>query len=191
MPDSPNFLSARRTNARLRAGRWTLAAAVFGSALALGTLHTTVLLLVTPALAPATWLVWHGADAMRPRPAATLLFWACGLLGAFTLLQVIPMPVAWLRVVDPASADVWNRALLPLGEPGPSWATLSLDPIATRIQVIRGAAYLMTFAAAVRIANRREGTLFLEGVLLATGLVIAIAAWLHPALGVNKVFGIY
>jgi hypothetical protein len=191
MLSSANFFSKRRTNARLEAGRWTLAVAVFGSALALGAVHTTVLLLVTPALALAAWLVWHGADPMRPRPAGTVLFWTCALLGMFTLLQALPMPIGWIRVLAPGVADVWDRALLPLREPGASWATLSLDPIATRIQVVRGAAYLLTFVAAVRIANRREGTLFLEGVLLATGLVIAIASWLHPALGVNKVFGLY
>jgi hypothetical protein len=45
----------------------------------------------------------------------------------------------------PANADVWDRALLPLREAGPSWATLSLDPGATRVQVARGIGYLLAF----------------------------------------------
>jgi tetratricopeptide (TPR) repeat protein len=191
MPDSPTFFSARRTNARLEAGRWTLAVAVFGSAMALGAVHTTVLLLVIPLLAASSWFIWRGAEPMRPRSAATLLFWTAALLTLFTLVQATPMPIGLLRVLAPQVADVWDRALLPLSEAGPSWATLSLDPIATRIQVIRGVAYLLTFVSAVRIANRREGSLFLEGALLATGIALAIAAWVHPALGVAKVFGVY
>jgi tetratricopeptide (TPR) repeat protein len=189
MTDSPFF--SKRTNARLRAGRWTLAAAVFGAAMALGAVHTTVLLAVVPVLAAATWLVWQGTDPMRPRLAATLLFWTAAGLMLFTLAQVAPMPIAWLRVLAPQTADVYDRVLLPLGAAGPSWATLSLDPVETRVEVVRGAAYLLCFVAAVRIANRREGSLFLEGTLLATGVAIAVAAWVHPALGANKVFGIY
>jgi hypothetical protein len=187
MPDKPNSPSATRH----RAARWVLAAAVLGSAAAMGATHTAVLLVVTAALAVASWLTWRGAEPMRPRPAATILFWTCALLTAWTVVQVIPMPIGVLRIIDPQAADAWSRALLPLHEAGPSWATLSLDPLATRVEVVRGVAYLLAFAAAVRIATRREGTLFLESVLIAAGLVIAVAAWVHPALGADKVFGIY
>ena len=168
-----------------------LAVAVFGAAMALGAVHTTVLLLVTVALAASVWLAWQGAEPMRPRPAASLLFWTCALLTAWTLFEVVPMPLSWLRAIAPANADVWERALLPLSEAGPSWATISLDPISTRIEVVRGVGYLLAFVAAIRIANRREGGVFLEGILLATGLALAVAAWLHPAFGADKVFGIY
>jgi hypothetical protein len=159
--------------------------------MALGATHVAVLSVVTVGLAVAMWLTWQGAEPMRPRPAATILFWTCALLTVWTLLQAVPMPIAWLRAVDPQSADAWDRALLPLHEVGPAWATLSLDPLATRVEVVRGVAYLLAFVAAVRIATRREGALFLESVLIATGLALAVAAWVHPALGADKVFGIY
>ncbi len=191
MLDWSILFSTRRSSARLKASRWTLAASVFGSAMAIGAMHTTVLLVVTSALAAAAWLAWQGAEPMRPRPAATLLFWTCSLLTAWTLLQIVPIPLSWMRVIAPANADVWERALLPLREAGPSWATLSLDPVATRIQVARGIGYLLAFAAAVRIAHRRQGSAFLEAILLATGLALAVAAWVHPAFGADKVFGIY
>lgn len=191
MPDPPKFFSARRTSARLSAGRWTLAVAIFASAMALGSVHLVVLLGVTVVLAAATWLIWFGTDPVRPRASASLLFWTCALLTLWTLLQAVPLPIAWVRAVAPQAADVWTRALLPFHEPGPSWATLSLDPIATRVQVVRGVAYLLAFVASVRIANRREGAFFLEGALLATGLALAVAAWVHPAIGANKVFGLY
>jgi hypothetical protein len=191
MPDNPTSPSANQAAGRHRAARWVLAAAVFGSAMALGAIYTEVLLLVTAPLAVAAFLTWRGAEPMRPRPAATILFWTCALLTLWTLLQALPMPIAWLRALDPQAADTWDRALVPLHEAGPAWATLSLDPIATRIEVVRGVAYLLTFVAAVRIATRREGALFLEYVLIGTGLSLAVAAWVHPALGADKVFGIY
>jgi tetratricopeptide (TPR) repeat protein len=165
--------------------------AVFGSAMAFGATHTAVLLVVLAPLAAATWLTWGGSEPMRPRPAATILFWTSALLLAFTALQALPLPIAWLRVLAPQAADAWDRALLPLREAGPAWATLTVDPIATRVEVVRGVAYLLTFVVAVRISARREGALFLEYALMATGLALAVAAWVHPALGADKVFGIY
>jgi hypothetical protein len=191
MPDSPKLFSPGRTGFRFRLGSWILAASLAGSAMAMGSVHTTVLLVVTASLGAATWLIYGGAEPTRPRPSASLLFWTCALLTLWTLLQALPLPIAWIRALSPETADVWDRALLPLREAGPAWATLSLDPVATRVQVVRGAAYLLAFVAAVRVANRREGALFLEGSLLVAGVAIAIATWVHPALGANKVFGFY
>ncbi len=102
------------------------------------------------------------------------------------------MPASWLERLAPAAADVWARCLLPLHEQGPSWATLSLDPTATRVEVLRGVAYLLVFLAAIRIAARREGVTFLEGGSDRNRLgALALAAWLHPPLGAEKVFGFY
>ena len=51
-----------------RAGRWVLAAAIAGSALAVGTVHTVTLCIVTGVLVAAAW--W-GAEPMKARSAAT------------------------------------------------------------------------------------------------------------------------
>ena len=45
-------------------------------------------------------------------------------------------PLGWLAVIAPHNADVWSRALVPLGEAGPAWAPITLDPIATRVEVL-------------------------------------------------------
>ena len=50
-----------------------LAAAIAGSALAVGTVHTVTLCIVTAALAVAAVLAWWGAEPMKARSAATLL----------------------------------------------------------------------------------------------------------------------
>ena len=57
-------------------------------------------------------------------------------LTLYAALQCVPMPIGWLAVIAPHNADVWSRALSPLHEPGPSWAPITLDPIATRVEVL-------------------------------------------------------
>ena len=67
------------------------------------------------------------------------------------------MPRSAVEALSPHAADVWSRSLRPLGEEGPSMITLSLDPTATRVEVLRGIVYLLAFLAALRVAWRREG----------------------------------
>jgi O-antigen ligase/tetratricopeptide (TPR) repeat protein len=176
---------------RARAGAWLLAAAIAGSALAEGTVHTSVLCVVTGALALAAGLVWWDAEPMRPRTAATLLLVAGCALTLYTAAQCVPMPLAFLAAIAPRNADVWSRMFAPLHEAGPSWAPISVDPIATRFEVMRGIAYVLAFVAALPLARRRGGIAFLSGVVLATGLVLAITALLHPAFGAKKLYGIF
>jgi tetratricopeptide (TPR) repeat protein len=176
-----------------RAGRWVLAAAIAGAALAIGTVHTITLCIVTGALALAAGLVWwNGEDSpFRPRPAATLLLGTGIVLTAYTALQSVPMPVSWLAKLAPHNADVWSRTLTPLREAGPSWAPISLDPIATRVEVLKGVAYVLAFVTALRVARRRDGTAFLSATLMITGGVLAVAAVLHPAFGAKKLYGVF
>ena len=192
MPDSsPSLRSSLDGGPRLVAARWLLAVTVVGSALALGSLHTTVLCIVVAALAVAAYLAWHDAEPFRARPAATLLLYTGIGLTLWTLVQSIPMPASWLAVIAPANADVWARALTPLKEPGPAWVTISLDPGATRVQVLRGVGYLLAFLTALRVAHRREGSIFLERTIVVSAAIMAMAALLHPAFGATKVFGVY
>src|SRR5580704_1957626 len=102
---------------------------------------------------------------MRARSAATvLLLTGVGLTG-YTALQCVPMPIGWLAAIAPHNADVWSRALAPLHEAGPRWAPISLDPIATRVEVLKGVAYLLAFVTALRVARRKDGVTFLSAVI--------------------------
>jgi tetratricopeptide (TPR) repeat protein len=174
-----------------RASRWVLAAAIAGSALAVGTVHTITLCIVTGVLAVAAVMAWWGAEPMKARSAATLLLFTGLGLTAYTALQCVPMPIGWLAVIAPHNADVWSRALAPLHEPGPSWAPISLDPTATRVEVLKGVAYLAAFLAALRVARRKDGVRFLSVVVVVTALMLALAAFLHPTFGAHKLFGLY
>lgn len=175
------------------AGRWLLAAAIAGAALAVGTVHTATLCVVTGVLAASMGLTWwHGeTEHLRPRAAATLLLVTGVVLTAYTALQCVPMPIALLAKVAPRNADIWSRALTPLREAGPGWAPLSLDPTATRIEALKGMAYLLAFVTALRLARTRHGVAFLSNVIVVTGLALAGAALLHPAFGAHKLYGIW
>jgi tetratricopeptide (TPR) repeat protein len=162
-----------------------------GSALAIGSVHTITLCVVTAVLAVAAVLAWWGAEPIRVRPAATLLLFTGIGLCAYTALQCVPMPIRWLAVIAPHNADVWSRALVPLREAGPRWAPITLDPPGTRIELVKGVAYLLAFVTALRIAHRREGVAFLGAVIAITGVTLGATALLHPAFGAHKVFGIY
>lgn len=187
-----NARNAGRRRARMAmASRWLLALAIAGSALAVGTVHTITLCIVTAVLAAAAVLAWWDAEPMRARSSATILLFTGIGLTAYTALQCVPMPIGWLAALAPHNADVWSRALSPLHEPGPTWAPISLDPIATRVEVLKGVAYLLAFVTALRVARRKEGVAFLGGVIVVTATALALAAILHPAFGARRLFGVF
>src|SRR5579859_7656518 len=184
--------SPRQGTARARVARWLLAVALAGAALAVGTVHTLTLCIVAVALLAALALqAWRPEETTSARPAATLLLFTGVGLVAYSALQCVPLPMALLRAIAPYNAEVWSRALAPLHEPGPTWAPLSLDPIATRVEVLRGIVYLLAFVASLEIARWREGTAFLSASVVVTGVALAAAALLHPAFGAHKLFGLY
>jgi hypothetical protein len=174
-----------------RVSRWLLTIALAGSALAVGTVHTPTLCIVTAVLAVAAAVGWWGAEPMKVRPSATLLLVAGVALTGYTALQCVPMPIRWLAAIAPHNADVWARALAPLREPGPSWAPLTLDPTATRVELLKGITYLLAFVTALRIARQREGLRFIAGAIVVSGLVLAVSALAHPMFGAHKLFGLY
>lgn len=173
-----------------RAGALLLGLAIAGAALAVGTVHTITLCVVTLVLAVATALAWGGADEANMRSAATLLLMTGIGLTGYTALQCVPIPIALMRIIAPHNAEIWSRALAPLREGGPSWAPLSLDPYATRVEVLKGVAYLLAFVTSLRLVRRRGGVSYLSTVLVLTGLALALAAILHPAFGAHKLYGI-
>ncbi|HEY2513259.1 MAG TPA: O-antigen ligase family protein, partial [Polyangiaceae bacterium] len=172
-------------------GRTLFAIAIPCSALALGSLHTWVLCAVTTLLTAGAATLWFRGSPSNPRLPATILLLTCLGLTAFTALQAVPLPAALVHTLSPATADVWAGALGPLHEGGPGTIALSLDPTATRVQVLRGVAYLATFLLTLRIAERRGGTRFVIAVIVLTSVVLGISAVLHPLFGAQRVFGLY
>ena len=100
--------------------------------------------------------------------------WTAVLLPAYVLLQVVPLPVAALRVLSPARAEMVD-ALAPVGA-GTGWESLSVFPAGTFQYFLLVCGYLAIFLL-VREASWR-----------AAWPLIGIAA-LEAALGIWQHFG--
>ncbi|WP_437673360.1 O-antigen ligase family protein [Sorangium sp. So ce131] len=175
-----------------RAVPWLLGATILGSVLAIGAVHTPTLAIVSLVTAVAAALSLRasarGADRqpyVTALPTLTLL-----ALTAYTLLQAVPLPLSWLARVAPASADVWSRALMPLGEAAPRYGSLSLDPGATLVEATKSLTYAGVFVTAVFVGARHGARL---GITLVFGsaFLAALTTIVHGLLGTTQVFGVY
>ena len=167
-----------------------LGAVVCGSVLAIGTVHLPVLLVVAAgAFAAAAVALHRAAQARRGAglPFPSLVFAA---LAAYTLLQALPMPIGWLKVIAPANADVWERCLFPFGEAGPRWASLSLDPGASVVEALKWSTYAAVFTAAAAL-GARKGAGWGIAMVFGTAVAAALTTLGHGILGATRVYGLY
>jgi tetratricopeptide (TPR) repeat protein len=157
-----------------------------GSVLAVGGVHPAIMgaLGAVAAVALATALL---LDRRRAVSGPALVFWALSL---WCVLQLVPLPMGWLAALAPANADVWQRALLPFGEAGPAFASISLDRGATAIEALRWFGYGAMFSASAVLASRR-GARWVVGLVFAVAVITAGVTILHGLTGMKKVYGIY
>jgi len=172
-----------------RISQWLLPASVAIAALAIGAIHTTVLEVVVVMLAVAAVAGWWNAKPLEPRSSATLVLLVLVVLTLVTTLQCVPLPRSLVATVSPHAADVWRRAFRPFGEDGPAVHPLSLDPNATRIEVLRGVALILAFLATM--VSGRVGSLRLQRTLVAAGVAVIVIAAIHYAFEARLVYGIY
>ncbi|WP_104987759.1 O-antigen ligase family protein [Sorangium cellulosum] len=184
----------RRASAPLseRAVPWLLGATILGSVLAIGAVHTPTLAIVSlvTAVAAALSLRASALGADRQPYVTALPTIALLALTAYTLLQAVPLPLSWLARLAPASADVWSRALMPLGEAAPRYGSLSLDPGATLVEATKWLTYAGVFVTAVFVGARHGARL---GITLVFGsaFLAALTTIVHGLLGATHVFGVY
>jgi hypothetical protein len=193
-PSSGEALPEGRPFAGLaqRASEWLFALTVVGSALAIGTVHTTTLLVVAAAAFLTVALALYGSTTTGSsiRPTLSLPVLTCAALALYTLLQAVPLPVGLLRVIAPANADVWERTLLPFGEPALRWASLSLDPGASVVEALKWATYAAVFAGAAAISAKR-GAAWGVTLVFASAMLAAIVTVTHGLAGATRVYGLY
>jgi O-antigen ligase len=120
---------------------------------------------------------WKGRSPLL----GSVLWWAAVLLPAYVLLQVVPLPLAMLRVLSPMRAEAMD-ALGPVGAKT-SFAPLSVFPAGTFQYFLLVCGYLVTFLLirelTLRLRDRRW---------LVIWPVIGIAA-LEAGLGLWQYFG--
>lgn len=166
-----------------------LAASVFLGVAAIGAVHPPTMLAVSVPILLALGVTARGARrGERPwlEPPA-LVMW--GLAGV-CLLQSVSLPMAWLEALSPRAAETWLLSRVPLAESAPTWAPLSLDPGASRIQALRWFSYGAVFIVASSVGRRRgaaAGPTFVFGLALFVGG----ATMAHGLLGAEQVWGVY
>jgi tetratricopeptide (TPR) repeat protein len=163
---------------------------VIGSVLAIGALHLPVLLLVAALSFGAAAVALHRRALSRDGLVMPLPSLVCAALAAYTLLQALPLPIRWLEVVAPVAADVWERCLLPFGEHGPRWASLSLDPGASLVEALRWATYAAVFAAAATV-SARHGATWGVAMVFGAAMLAALTTLGHGLAGATSVYGLY
>jgi tetratricopeptide (TPR) repeat protein len=177
--------------ARARVGKWLLAALVPLSVLLVGSIHTAALAPMLLLAATSSALLTIGHPSLALRKGASLLVLMSAALTAYTLFQRLPVPMFLLRFLSPNAYETWLDAVRPLREVGPRFASFSLDPRATTVEVARGLLYVNVLLSGLVVARKTEGTLFLERVLLVSSCFFAVVALVHPAIGTPGVFGLY
>jgi len=167
-----------------------MALVVLGSALAIGTVHVETLLVIAPvAFGAAALGIFHDLKR-RGATAIALPALIASALAFITLLQAVPMPISWLVKIAPANADIWARSLLPFGESGPAFASISLDPGASVIEALKWSSYAALFTAAATVSARYGATLGI-GLMFVSAISVATATIVHGLLGMKDVYGFY
>jgi O-antigen ligase len=101
----------------------------------------------------------------------------------YGLLQVLPLPFAWLTVLSPKAAQQWLETALALtGGPPPTYATLSLDPHASLVSWRLGLALISLFVLIlVLVRSRRRLRILASTLVLAAVVQAMLAGWLTLA----------
>ena len=173
-----------------KAGKWLFAALVPASGLALGSVPPSVLVVMSILAAVACVLLWLDRDVPISRASRWVIL-AVALLVVATALQCLPLPAGLARALTPTNAEIWDRALVALHEPGPLTHPLSVAPGASRLELLRGLFYASAFLGALRITSLEHGERFLTRLVVASAVAMAVSALAHAALGAERVFGIY
>ena len=163
------------------------AVVVWGSALLLGgALPVLYLPFAAISLLLAATLVLQQRKRTAVSVAPVILM---GCLGAYSLLQSLPLPISWVSALSPMVADIWQRALLPAGKSIHS-ASLSLDPAASLFEAIKWASYAAVFLIGSRLSQRRGAFLGLA-IVFGSAVLLALVSLGHAVAGATTVFGLY
>lgn len=90
-----------------------------------------------------------------------------GLLLGLSIIQIVPVPPSFLKVLSPETYRVYSENLSHAG--ALPWRTLSLYPHATLLEIVRLIAYVCIFFLTVQILKDRQTIARMTGVILISG----------------------
>ncbi len=183
----PPFRTPRPSQSplRLAAEVCLLLAVVLSVALLGGALESAVVVAsVLGCAALVLVLVDRGGTLSLP-PLALLPLTA----GAVALVQLIPMPAGVLAHLSPASAELRDFALVPLGLTRARPVTL--DAPATWGEVARALGVMASLVAAAELARSRRSRRRLALGIGLTGLGVALVGYGHQLANAHALFGLH
>ncbi len=155
------------------------------SAVLLGGVHFHVALAICAVTCATYWLTFRGEPSAWNHVASV-----CALLAVWTLLSVVPLPSEIVHHISPETAEIWSRALEPFDESAPRWVCLSLDPVASLLEVAKWCFYAVG-AAAAGVAARSRGLHFVMMAVWGTAVVISLITIFQAVSGTTTVLGLY
>ncbi len=120
-----------------------------------------------------------------PAPLLDWVFGAMFVAWVWTCLQVAPIPADWARALDLRAVD--NLAILPEIVTKDIAPTISLDPGATRAQVLVGIAILCGFMGGRQLGSTRQ----VARMVTASAVLIGASGLVHRLIGATAVFGVH
>ncbi len=105
------------------------------------------------------------------------------------LLQLLPLPAGLLAHLGPASADIRDFALLPLGLVRARPVTL--DAPATWVEVARALGLAATLTAAAELARSRRSRRRLAAGIGLLGVAVALVGYGHALANAHSLFGLH
>jgi O-antigen ligase len=169
---------------RERAGSVALGAALVVSALGFGGQPFAVLVSAALLSGVAALLLAQRVER-SPR-----VLWLALALTLYTVFQLVPLPLFVVRWLSPAAAEVWVGALDPLQEAPPTWVTLSVDPSATALEVLKGSAYCCLILAAAG-AVAAWGVTWVAALVFGSACLVALVTLAHGLLDFQRIYGLY
>ena len=139
----------------------------------------------------AAWLIAWAFGRVQPSEVVGKSWPAWAALGVWLALQalhLLPLPPGLLSILSPASAKLHALAL-DAGAPL-QWQTLSIDPQASRVALLKTLAYSAVFFLVVALCNRRSRVVLLAQVLVYAAVVLsAYGVLLHLGGVIQDWFG--
>lgn len=105
-----------------------------------------------------------------------LLFW----LG-YLLIQVAPIPITWLSMLSPSTADLYNYTM----DQSAGSRPISLDPGSTLVEFLKSASYVALFFLVLVLVDSRSRLRFVAVALVAIGVAEAIFAIYSSITGIS------
>jgi len=149
----------------------------------------------------ALFLFWFFDHGIRPGERTNSVLYGTQVPGllplllllAFSLLQILPLPPAAIKILSPFSFEARSKALSLIAQ-GPDqasasgWMPLSLYPAATLYESGKLLAYILTYFLTVQILSNADRVTRLTRLLVGFGLAIAAFAVLQHAAGNGKIY---